>query len=227
MKAKEFVHRFTNVLMNDQGDNSFSTMRMITGGGTSARIAKTLNFATCLLDPGEIYLEVGVFRGFTLLSAAYLNNKPCYGIDNFDVKVVHPAFTAEQVKGELARNMAMFANGNAHVIENDFRAVTEVPGKIGVLFVDGKHTSLDVLDNLRWAEPFLADDAIILFDDVTLNEVDLAIKGWWFDHRQNYDLVFHARPVFVGSYDFPIFDHFLHNGLSILWYSRKGFNETA
>lgn len=225
MNAKYFAHKFCDILMNETNDHVFSNIKFYTGGGTSPRIAKTINFATALLEKGDAYVEVGVFRGFTLASASYGNTEPCYGIDNFDVAVIGPELVKEEVIAACKKNIESYPNSHITLIESDFRNVTkeDIKEKIGVLFIDAKHTFKDVIENLEWAEPLLADNAIIMFDDAALDEVDAAIKGWWMDHLKNYDLIFHARPIYTGEPHIPVYDRFLHNGLGILMYARKGF----
>lgn len=223
MKIDYFLNHFQSKLLNSEGDQYFSCLKLLTGGGTSPRVAKMLNFATSLLDDGECYCEVGVFRGYTLVSAGYWNGKKVVGIDNFDVKgSVDDKLEADEVKNSLLASLRAYSS-NALFIESDFREVAEsvLKEKIGVSFIDGKHDFQSVHDNLVWQEKFLADKALIFFDDVNLSAVDVAIKSWAIDRRDNYDIVCYIKPHYVGDIQLPA-DRVIHNGICIMRYDRGG-----
>src|SRR5258705_12831875 len=85
---EHFLHEYLSVLLNGENDHYFSALKVLTGGATSPRMGKLLNFAASLMNDDECYVEVGVFTGFTLCAAGYLNNRKCIGIDNFDMSSV-------------------------------------------------------------------------------------------------------------------------------------------
>lgn len=202
--------------MNDTNDQTFETLKFLTGGTTSARIAKLLNFAASCLDEHECYLEVGVFNGYTLLSANYSNFKRCIGVDNFSQIF---SLDPEAVKAKCKQNLMMYSN-DVLLIESDYKDVTpEVVGKpIGVHFVDGDHCYQAVKEGMEWVKPMLAKEAIILFDDAGYKEVSKAILEQ--ANEPGFELMFMQKPLFVGDTVYPIGDHVLHQGLAILRYTR-------
>lgn len=220
-----FLKRFSTVLCDDKDDAIFDTLKMVVGGTTSARIAKLLNFAVSQMADSECYLEVGVFTGGTLCSANHLNVKTCIGIDNYDafeigkMSVISPS----QVRDRCLYNINSIGQLGTRLIEKDFRDVTakEIGKPVAVSFIDGKHYYKDVLENLEWLHPLLADNAVILFDDVNYLDVSTAILDWVADHRDTYDLTSYIKPFYQdGRHMSSLTERFLNNGLCVLRYHK-------
>lgn len=224
MNIEGFLKRFAGILMNESGDQVFDTLKVLTGGTTSARLAKTLNFAVSQMEPEECYLEVGVFSGSTLCAAGYMTGKPCVGIDKYDAKEIasmgaDPVFVRDRCLHNI-KNLTQ----KTVLIEKDFRDVTpeEIPQKVGVSFIDGKHDFTDVHENLKWLEPKLADHALLIFDDINFMGVSQAIFAWLSENQANYDLVTYVRPYYGSDFYVPsLTDRFLNNGIAIVHYHRN------
>ncbi len=219
-----FMKRYLGVLMNDDNDHEFISVKMLTGGTTSHRIGKLLNFAVSQIDDAECYLEVGVFLGTTLCSAAHANSHTCIGIDNYDPEMLSgmTAIPPAQILARCLHNTKQFSP-NIKVIAKSFRDVAkeEIAKPVAVSFIDGKHTYGEVHDNLAWLEPLLADHAIIVFDDATYCEVKDAIFDWIMPRKEHYDLTFFAKPYFTNNNNvWSISERFLNNGLCLLRYHR-------
>lgn len=205
--------------MNETNDQTFETLKLLTAGTTSARIAKLINFAASCLVPEECYLEVGVFTGFTLISANYQNNRHCVGVDSFEPDQIF-SITSNDVKAKCAWNLKNYTC-NTTLIEGDFRTVAPetIKRPIGVHFIDGDHCYQAVKDGVAWVTPQLANDAVVLFDDVGYPEVTKAIMET--AQEPGYQLVFFYRPQYVGDTVYSVGDKVLHQGLAILRYSRS------
>lgn len=223
-----FLKRFSDVLLNDKHDNVFETLKIITGGTTSARICKLLNFAVSQMSNDECYLEVGVFTGSSLCAAGYNNEKVCIGIDKYDENDLNEM---TRIKPSELRDRAIYnlscLSTKSRLIENDFRNVKkeDLGMSIGVSFIDGKHDYEDVTKNLEWLEPLLSDYAMIVFDDVNYDEVSRAIFDWIKNHPENYDLLAYVKPFFVDcSYISSQYERFLNNGICILYFHRQPGN---
>jgi len=220
-----FLKRFADILCNDKNDDIFNTINIITGGTTSSRICKLLNFAVSQLDDSECYVEVGVYLGASLCSAGLNNEKTCIGIDNY--KHDAPEFINKKVEGVRDRclhNIRSFS-WRAELIEKDFRDVKaeEIGKPVGVSFIDGKHDFEDVTKNLEWLEPLLADDAIIVFDDINYYKVADALGKWLDSHAKNYELICYLKPFYKDcNYISSVYERFLNNGVAIVRYNRKG-----
>lgn len=220
-----FQKRFADVLMNDKNDHIFETLKIITGGTTSPRIGKLLNFAVSQMGNDECYLEVGVFNGTTLCQAGYVSGKKCIGIDKYDPQEIKDmcGLEASKVRDRCLYNIHNLAPW-ASLIEKDFRNVTkeEVGVPVAVSFIDGKHDFEDVTKNLEWLEPFLADEAILVFDDVNYEGVTRAISSWVAAHPDTYDLMAYMKPFYSSeAYNWSINERFLNNGFCILRYHKS------
>jgi predicted O-methyltransferase YrrM len=218
VNINHFLARFSSVLMNETGDQTFETLKLLTAGTTGARIGKLINFAVSCLDPEECYLEVGVFTGFTLISANYQNNRHCVGIDSFQPDQIFSIQPAD-VRLKCAYNLKNYTS-NTKLIEGDFRAVTQemVEKLVGVHFIDGDHNYQAVIDGINWVTPMLAKDAIVIIDDVGYQEITRAITE--IADYPGYELFFFYAPLYVGDTVYPVGDKVLHQGLAILRYAK-------
>lgn len=219
-----FLKRFSHVLLNDDNDAIFQTLKILIGGTTSHRIARLLNFAVSQMDKGECYVETGVFAGGTLISAHWANGKTCIGIDSYGPTINESTHADPTVIRDVARRNIQMMAPSALLIEKDFRLVTkeEIPLPVAVSFIDARHTYDDVYENLVWLEPLLADDALIIFDDVNYRGVGQAIDKWLTEHASNYDLTVYIKPFYQDEkYLSSVEDRGLNNGLCVIRYHRN------
>lgn len=153
-------------------------LRQQLNGMTTPNVMQLLNFAVSLLEPDEVYCEVGCFQGTTLIGAMFNNpTKFAYAIDNF---------SEFDPNGEnfnkLVNNITQFALDEQIVFCNqDFQEFfsdlykIEDRKKIGVYFYDGAHDYRSQMLGLLFAKNFLADQAIIVVDDT--NTLDAAVAN--------------------------------------------------
>ena len=113
----------------------------------------------------QVFVNVGVWHGFTILSAMVNNpQKKCIGVDNFsEFGGPRKAFTERFHKYKSARHYFY----NMDYLEY-FLNVHEEP--IGFYVYDGNHRYEEQLKGLRVAEPFFAKNCIILIDDTNYDE---------------------------------------------------------
>jgi hypothetical protein len=227
-----FLKRYLSFLMDDQGDSVFENIQLLCGGTTSVRIAKLLNFAVSQMEDTECYVEVGVFTGTTLCSAGHLNNKPCIGIDSYDPKNMREmsGLTAEAITERCQHNINCMSTGKTKLIKKDFRQVTkeEIGGPIAVSFIDGKHDYTSVMEQFYWQEPMLADEAVIILDDVNYIEVAMAIERWMSLKGATYDLMAYIKPFYGQDLKgiASARDRFLNNGVCVLRYHKDPLSNT-
>lgn len=139
------------------------------------------------------YLEVGVFQGLTLLSAARAaSGHAVYGIDNFSKH--DPQGTNRSIVESRIRATGL---ENVHLIDKDFEDALEnldsliESRKIGVYFVDGPHDYRSQLMCLELARPFLADPAVVVIDDSNYQHVRQANRDFLVTHSE-FKLLFEA-----------------------------------
>ncbi len=142
-------------------------------GFSGRKILALLQNIACCLDPKkEVYLEVGVFRGLSLMSVSKVYKGNTFGIDNFS------QFDPDKSNYNLIREHCSRLNiENATLINCDFeialRNIFNYTGnkKTGLYFIDGPHDYRSQLMCLLLARPFLSDNAVIIIDDSNYRDV--------------------------------------------------------
>jgi predicted O-methyltransferase YrrM len=134
-----------------------------------------LNLAASCLDPGESYVEVGVFHGASLISAMLGNeDKRFVGIDNFAFRDASPA--------KVEANLERYGLGVPELVVGD--AFELVPAgalgdvEIGVWYYDAAHSYEKQVEGLRIAEPWLAPGALMIVDDTDWEQVEYAMDHY-------------------------------------------------
>jgi hypothetical protein len=139
-------------------------------GLSSPRICRFLNRLVAAMPADEHYLEIGTYKGRTLLSAAHGNQgKLCVGCDKFRF---FGKFTGLGVLAEraLRKNIERYRPEGAlvrhHAMRSEeFFARSLSPSPVGVYFYDGDHSYAGTQHGIVAAAPFLAERAVILVDD--------------------------------------------------------------
>ena len=139
----------------------------VPGMATEHKLA-LLNQAAAHLGPGEAYLEVGSFKGLSLIGAMLGNaGRRFYAIENF------LEFNPDgRARAELGANLARWVGpGRARLLEGDcfdvLRTGAGLEEPVGVYFYDGAHGRLPHYLALGVAEPWLADRALVVIDDAS------------------------------------------------------------
>lgn len=111
-------------------------------------------------------VQVGIYRGFTLLSAALFNEQcKCIGIDNFN-------FLNGDGDGEsgLINSLNHFNNPkNIEYINENFEDVIDnfkIEEKIDLYLYDGPHDFENQIKGLELIMPYLSDTCLLLVDDI-------------------------------------------------------------
>jgi len=133
------------------------------------------------LEPGDVYLEIGVDEGRSM-AVAHHYAKPgviVIGIDMHDV-YPHPASVGRGVFAEQEliighQKTGFFIHGDADV----FADVWTKP--ISLMFIDGGHDYFEVKKNTEKWESHMKKGGTILFHDIDYGFSD-GPKGWLNDH---------------------------------------------
>jgi predicted O-methyltransferase YrrM len=154
-----------------------------------------VNLAASLLPPGESYVEVGSYRGTSLIAAARGNDgADLVGIDNFTL--------GDGSREQLDANLARFGV-RATILEGDAFALVPAGAlgdrRVGVYYYDAAHDYEAQLAGLRMIEPFLADEALLLVDDADWERVRHAVDDYLAQQPQARELLAiggdeHGRP---------------------------------
>jgi predicted O-methyltransferase YrrM len=143
-----------------------------------------LNLAASLLAPDESYVEVGSYYGASLIGAMRGNEGDFVAIDRFkfgplEVKGVElPAASRAGLEAKLRE----FGAERATILEGDAFKVLEGGAlgdrRVGVYYYDGAHDYESQMRGLRAVEPWLADEALLVVDDLDWEDVGRATRDY-------------------------------------------------
>ena len=133
------------------------------------------NLAASLLEPDECYVELGTFKGASLVSAMLGNEgKEFVAIDSFAL--------AGGSRALLETNLRMFGVEPPEILEGDVFELLHggaLDGRrIGVAYWDLLHAYDPILTGLALLEPHLAPGALVIVDDSDWVEVDRALADY-------------------------------------------------
>ena len=144
-------------------------------------------------DATACYLEIGVFQGLTLVSAALeAPGMSCFGVDNF--RILDPDGENLSI---VNQRIDAFGTRNARLLNMDFEAALEgfavhdSGRKVAVYFVDGPHDHRSQLICLLLAKQHLHERAVIVIDDANYADVRLATRDFLLGHPE-FKLAFEA-----------------------------------
>ena len=134
-----------------------------------------LNLAASMLDDGESYVEIGTYRGTSLIAAMIGNEDADFvAIDDFSFR--------DASRDQLEANLRRFRLDVPTIVEADaFEAVPSgalAGRRVGVYYYDGGHAYEQQVDALRMIEPWLADRALLIVDDTDWEHVERATRDY-------------------------------------------------
>jgi hypothetical protein len=167
-----------------------------------------LNLAARHLEPGEVYVEVGCWRGLSLAGAAHGNlDVPIYACDDFS----RMGASRDRLHEALKRHTEP---GHIRFFDQDFRefmaAAPWRPARVGAYFYDGGHSFRDQFSALELIRPHLADEALIIVDDTN----DLPVRRanqLFIRYNPDFELL---REIRVKEYQ----DQAWWNGIQLIRY---------
>lgn len=157
-------------LLEEHQDYSAAEPPVDIEGLSSARVCRFLNDLVRNMDPHEHYLEVGTWKGRTLISAAIDNpGRTCFACDKFRL-VGRFTGLGCLAKQALYRNIERYQERSARVVFHHTTSARlfrerRVPPPVGVYFYDGDHSFAGTYHGITAVEPILAQRAIVLVDD--------------------------------------------------------------
>jgi hypothetical protein len=173
MDLDKFRRRFsTELLFNLKELEPLSTIK----GMNSPATQHTLNLAVdCLKGTYEAYFEVGCFNGSSLYAASRFNDD----VYKYACDIKQTDKLKETMK--YIDNLTFF---EGDFFKLDLEKVLK--NKIGVVYYDGRHEYEDLINALTKIEPFLADKALVIIDDIEFNRTYNACRDF-FKRPENVD----------------------------------------
>lgn len=186
---------------------------------------KTRHLLNNLASKAHKYLEIGTWRGSTLIAAKQNNNlQLAVGVDNFSqFTEPHPKYglwlncnhkvpeelkpfwqTGTPPKQELERNLNYFKVTGVEIIEGDcfhkdIVDSLEAYGPFDLFFNDGDHKYISQKQTIIDYSRLLADDSIVVIDDWNAEEVrDGTLAGF---KETNLKLLYRVDLFSAGNCD--------------------------
>ncbi len=139
-------------------------------GLSSPRVCNFLNRLVSRLDADECYLEIGTYKGLTLISAALDNlGKKCVGCDKFRL-ISSTTGIGVMAKRALMSNLARYGGRLGDIAFHHTtsrrlfaRGLIDMP--VGVYFYDGDHSRAGTYHGMVAAAPYLSERAVVAVDD--------------------------------------------------------------
>jgi predicted O-methyltransferase YrrM len=155
-------------------DRRFAPILEDVGGLARENNLALLNLAASILDPGESYVEVGSFKGLSLIAAMLGNAGDFVGIDNFSM--------SQGSRAVLEANVRRHRLAGHTILEGDAFALLRggalAGRRVGVYYYDAAHDYRSQLDALRLIEPHLVDGALLIVDDTDWAQVSRALRDY-------------------------------------------------
>jgi hypothetical protein len=136
-------------------------------GMSSYKVRHFLN-NLCGRFPGHVYLEVGCYKGSTLISAGYANNVKLIGIDNWSEFDAPKDEFMSNVNKWIPDNNLWFLDQNAFSVGLD-----RFNDKIGIYFYDGSHDVASQIQAFTYFNQILDNVFITIIDDWNMDSVKL------------------------------------------------------
>jgi predicted O-methyltransferase YrrM len=125
------------------------------------------NITSNFMNDSDYYLEVGSYRGKSLIAALYQNQIRAYVIEAFE-KHLPDGLNIKRIWNE---NIDIFKiRDRITLFEEDYRLFHEDLPSISFLYYDANHDSGHTYEALKKLENYLADQAIIMVDDYYIKE---------------------------------------------------------
>lgn len=144
-------------------------------------IGAMINRGVSQMPAGQSFVNVGVWNGYTLLCGMAGNtDKKCIGIDNFSHK--------NSPRADFLERFDRYRGNDHEFHERDYKEYfTDVhSGPIGFYLFDGPHTYRDQVDGLKIAEPYFAENCIVMVDDSNWEQVRRANLDFMNTSRNQY-----------------------------------------
>lgn len=166
-------------------------------------IAYIIHELTKFLEPSEVYLNIGVWKGYSFLAGVLNKEVTSIGVDNFS------QFGGP--RDEFMKNYEYLCHKKSSFFDMSYETYLETihQAKIGLYFYDGAHDYKSQLESLTRAESFFAKNTVILVDDTNNPAPRNATLDFIKSRHGKYEIL---MDQFTTGNSHPTY----HNGLMII-----------
>lgn len=157
-------------------DPRFAAVLADVGGLARPNNLALLNLAASLLASGESYVEVGTYRGTSLIAALLGNeDKDVVAIDDFSLREGSRELLETNLRSAGLEAIPTILEGDVFQIVPR-GALGE--RRVGVWYYDAAHDYDSQVQGLRIAEPYLVPGALLIVDDTDWERVARALDDY-------------------------------------------------
>ena len=185
-KEKNFI--FSNLIIKNKKKSDLilkKELLKIDSMSTFA-IGYVINKICQELNDNENYVNIGVWKGFSMIAGMLNTNCNVYGNDNFS------QFNGP--KKEFMRKFNSLKNEEKHFFyecdyKDFFKNFEKLKKSISFYYYDGEHSYKNQFENLIIAKEYFKSGTIILVDDVNFQEVESGTKDFISKYPNEYKII--------------------------------------
>jgi len=185
-KEKDFF--FSNLIIKnkDKSDLILKKELMKIDSMSTYAIGHVINKICQKLNNDENYVNIGVWKGFSLIAGMLNTNCSVYGNDNFS--------QFDGPKEEFTKKFNLLKNEEKHFFyecdyKNFFIKYEKLNKPINFYYYDGEHSYKNQFENLIIAKDYFKSGTIILVDDVNFQEVEAGTKDFINKYPNDYKIL--------------------------------------
>ena len=185
-KEKNFI--FSNLIIKNKKKSDLilkKELLKIDSMSTFA-IGYVINKICQELNDNENYVNIGVWKGFSMIAGMLNTNCNVYGNDNFS--------QFDGPKKEFIRKFNSLKNEEKHFFyecdyKDFFKNFEKLKKSISFYYYDGEHTYKNQFENLIIAKEYFKSGTIILVDDINFQEVESGTKDFISKYPNEYKII--------------------------------------
>ena len=185
-KEKDFF--FSNLIIKnkDKSDLILKKELMKIDSMSTYAIGHVINKICQKLNSDENYVNIGVWKGFSLIAGMLNTNCSVYGNDNFS--------QFDGPKEEFTKKFNLLKNEEKHFFyecdyKNFFIKYEKLNKPINFYYYDGEHSYKNQFENLVIAKDYFKSGTIILVDDINFQEVEAGTKDFISKYPNDYRIL--------------------------------------
>ncbi len=158
---------------------------------STAQIGMIIALGASCLDTEEVYLNIGVWDGFSLLAASLgASESISIGVDNFSEMhqqqqpILNPDLTRDygDTRGNFYRAFRQCGSPMTYFHEMDWkdfmRTATFPVSGLGLVYYDGEHTEKAHHEFFEAVMPYLSPECVIFVDDTRIDFVRRSVEDF-------------------------------------------------
>ena len=185
-KEKNFI--FSNLIIKNKKKSDLilkKELLKIDSMSTFA-IGYVINKICQELNDNENYVNIGVWKGFSMIAGMLNTNCNVYGNDNFS--------QFDGPKKEFVRKFNSLKNEEKHFFyecdyKDFFKDFEKLKKSISFYYYDGEHSYKNQFENLIIAKEYFKSGTIILVDDINFQEVESGTKDFISKYPNEYKII--------------------------------------